>query len=49
MMEVIIRAVRLEADNVVSLELARLDGFALPAFEAGAHIDVHLAASLVRH
>jgi vanillate monooxygenase ferredoxin subunit len=39
---------RVEADGIVSFELASLDGRDLPAFDAGAHIDVHLPAGLVR-
>jgi vanillate O-demethylase ferredoxin subunit len=31
-----------EADDIVSFELARIDGQPLPPFTAGAHIDVHL-------
>ena len=34
--------------DIVLLDLARTDGLALPAFEAGAHIDVHLPGDLVR-
>lgn len=37
-----------EAQDIVSFDLARLDGTALPAFSAGAHIDVHLGQGLVR-
>jgi vanillate O-demethylase ferredoxin subunit len=37
-----------EADAICSYELVRLDGAPLPAFEAGAHIDVHLSDKLVR-
>ncbi|MGX4640218.1 PDR/VanB family oxidoreductase [Massilia sp. SYSU DXS3249] len=37
-----------EADGICSYELVRVDGGALPAFEAGAHVDVHLPGSLVR-
>lgn len=37
-----------EADGVVSLDLRALDGAALPRFEAGAHIDVHVAEGCVR-
>lgn len=37
-----------EADDIVSFELAALDGQALPAFSAGAHIDVHIRPGLVR-
>lgn len=37
-----------EAEGICSYELVRLDGAPLPPFEAGAHIDVHLADKLVR-
>lgn len=47
-MDLLIKAMRLEARDILSLELARADGGELPAFEAGAHIDVHLGEGLVR-
>jgi vanillate O-demethylase ferredoxin subunit len=37
-----------EAEAICSYELVREDGVALPPFEAGAHIDVHLPGKLVR-
>jgi len=37
-----------EADGICSYELVPTGGGALPAFEAGAHVDVHLPGSLVR-
>jgi vanillate monooxygenase ferredoxin subunit len=37
-----------EAEGINSYELVRTDGAPLPPFEAGAHIDVHLAGNLVR-
>jgi vanillate O-demethylase ferredoxin subunit len=37
-----------EAEDICSYELVRLDGGALPAFEAGAHIDVHVRDGQVR-
>lgn len=37
-----------EAEDICSYELVALDGAALPPFEAGAHIDVHLGDGLVR-
>ena len=37
-----------EARDIYSFELASPDGAALPPFEAGAHIDVHVAPGLVR-
>ena len=39
---------RNEADGICSLELLPLEGVVLPAFKAGAHIDVHLGNGLVR-
>jgi vanillate O-demethylase ferredoxin subunit len=36
------------AEGAVGYELAAADGSALPPFEAGAHIDVHLPGGLVR-
>jgi len=39
---------RIEAEGICSYELARADGAPLPAFSAGAHIDVHLPGGLVR-
>ncbi|CAM3593837.1 Vanillate O-demethylase oxidoreductase [Pseudomonas reidholzensis] len=37
-----------EAEGICSFELAAADGRALPAFGAGAHIDVHIAEGLTR-
>lgn len=42
MIEVIVGAIRLEAQDIHSFELFRADGAALPSFEPGAHIDLHL-------
>ena len=39
---------RMEADGICSFELVADDGGALPAFSAGAHIDVHLPGGPVR-
>ncbi|MFN3495608.1 MAG: PDR/VanB family oxidoreductase [Hydrogenophaga sp.] len=39
---------RTEAQDICSLELVPVDGNALPAFTAGAHVDVHLPGGLVR-
>ena len=39
---------RLEAMDIVSLELGRADGGPLPAFSAGSHIDVHIKPDLIR-
>ena len=34
--------------DICSLDLVATDGGALPAFEAGAHVDVHLPGGVVR-
>jgi vanillate O-demethylase ferredoxin subunit len=39
---------RAEAEDVLSFELQRADGGALPPYSAGAHVDVHLPGGLVR-
>lgn len=39
---------RVEAEGIVSFELANPDGRDLPAFSAGAHIDVHAPSGQVR-
>ena len=46
--EVRVQAIRLEADRIRSFELRPLTGHDLPAFTAGAHIEVHLANGIVR-
>ncbi|MFH5824634.1 PDR/VanB family oxidoreductase [Georgenia sp. AZ-5] len=43
-----VQAVRLEAENILSLELAHPNGEPLPAFTAGAHIDLALPNGLSR-
>jgi ferredoxin-NADP reductase len=43
-----VEAVRSEAAGIVSVELRAPDGADLPAFEAGAHIDLHLPNGTVR-
>lgn len=37
-----VRQIRLEAEGIHSFELVHPEGQALPAFEAGAHLDVHI-------
>lgn len=37
-----------EAEGIRAFRLVRTDGAALPAFAAGAHVDVHLADGLIR-
>ncbi|RFO95247.1 oxidoreductase [Rhodoferax lacus] len=45
----VLQGMRLVAENVISLELRAADStFALPPFEPGAHIDLHLPNGLVR-
>lgn len=46
--EVRIVAMRLEAQNVMSLELCALDDAMLPAWQPGAHVDLVLPSGLVR-
>ncbi|WP_255969116.1 ferredoxin reductase, partial [Klebsiella pneumoniae] len=48
LMEVIISAMRLVAQDIVSLELTPVDGQPLPAFDAGSHIDIHLPGGIIR-
>ncbi len=48
MIEVVVTSKTVAAEEIVALELAGVDNSALPAFEAGAHIDVHLPGGLVR-
>lgn len=43
-----VQAMRFEATDIVSVDLALPQGGALPAFEAGAHIDLHLPNGIVR-
>jgi ferredoxin-NADP reductase len=46
--EVVVRERVTEAEGVVSLRLAPLDGAALPVWQPGAHLDVHLPGELLR-
>nr|AAV33662.1 MnbB [Comamonas sp. JS46] len=48
MLKVKITSKALEARDIVSLELLSLDGAELPAFEPGAHIDLHVLPGVVR-
>ena len=48
MIEVSVVARHNQALDICSFELARIDGGPLPAFTAGAHIDVHLPGGLIR-
>ena len=48
LLRVRVSARRQEATHIVSLDLCAENGRALPCFEPGAHIDLHLAPQLVR-
>jgi ferredoxin-NADP reductase len=43
-----VRTIRLQADDIVSVELVPLPGGHLPPFAAGSHVDVHLPSGMVR-
>lgn len=45
---VVVQSVTAEAAGILSFDLRPADGGTLPPFEAGAHIDLHLANGLVR-
>lgn len=48
MLEVTILTKKYETADIVSFELGKADGSALPAFEAGSHIDVKVNENLLR-
>ena len=48
MIDVMVVSRNNEAQDICSFELANVDGNPLPAFSAGAHIDVHLPDGLIR-
>jgi len=48
MIEVVVVSRNNEARDICSFELVSVDGHPLPAFSAGAHIDVHLPNGLIR-
>jgi len=43
-----VHTLRFEAENILGIELRPREGNVLPAFEAGAHIDLHLPNGMVR-
>lgn len=47
-LQVFVHTLRYEAKDIISIELRACDHNNLPAFEPGAHIDVHLPNGLVR-
>lgn len=48
MMNVVISAIRLEADDIISVELIRTDGQLMTIFDAGSHIDIYLSGGIIR-
>lgn len=48
LLKVVVRKRETHTDGVVALELESVNGEPLPAFEAGAHIDLHLGDDLIR-
>jgi tetrachlorobenzoquinone reductase len=47
--EVFVKAITHEAEDVISLDLRPVDGAPLPPFTAGAHVELHLANGMRRH
>ncbi|MFE4541020.1 PDR/VanB family oxidoreductase [Arthrobacter sp. NPDC056727] len=48
-LDLVVRGLRQESTNVMSLELSLPDGGSLPQWEPGAHLEVVLPSGLVRH
>lgn len=48
MIEVVVEKIARAAEGILDIELRRPDGTNLPAFDPGAHVDVHLREGLVR-
>lgn len=48
-LDLVVRGLRQESTNVMSLELALPDGSALPEWQPGAHLEIVLPSGLVRH
>ncbi|WP_313025346.1 PDR/VanB family oxidoreductase [Pseudomonas lopnurensis] len=48
LVKVVVHKRQLQGDDVVVLDLIPADGSGLPTFEAGAHVDLHVAPGLVR-
>lgn len=44
----VVQAMRLEAEDIISIELRPAPGESFPAFDAGSHIDLHLPNGMVR-
>lgn len=49
MMHLLVKQIRWEADDVVSLTLVDPSGRELPDWEPGAHLELHLPSGLIRH
>ena len=47
-LKVLLKSITFEANRINSYTLEAADGAALPAFSAGAHIELHLAQDLIR-
>ncbi|MGL1166888.1 hypothetical protein ACSTLJ_00030, partial [Vibrio parahaemolyticus] len=47
-LELRLRALRWEADGILSIELAAPDNRILPVWDVGAHVDLHLPNGIVR-
>lgn len=47
-LELVVKQIRMEANGVHSYEFVAADGSSLPPFTAGAHIDIHVGAGIVR-
>ena len=45
----LVKTIRFEADDVISIELLPAPGVVFPRFDAGSHIDLHLPNGLVRN
>ncbi|MBB6405369.1 PDR/VanB family oxidoreductase [Arthrobacter sp. AZCC_0090] len=48
-LDLVVRGLRQESSNVMSLELALPDGSALPEWQPGAHLEIILPSGMVRH
>jgi len=48
-LDLVVRGLRQESTNVMSLELALPDGGALPKWQPGAHLEIVLPSGMVRH
>ncbi|MCP4597401.1 PDR/VanB family oxidoreductase [Neptuniibacter sp.] len=48
LIDVVVTGREEQADGVAVFELSRKDGDLLPAFEAGAHVDVHVSPEIIR-